>query len=70
MTRKQFTAASQNPKLKDNQNPVYILAGISDELLVQVLSGKLDLNELAKREMENRGKNEKGLFVGFGKEIK
>jgi len=35
------------------------------DILVQVVKGKIDLNELAKKELRNRGLNDEGKWVGF-----
>lgn len=39
------------------------------DILVGVANGNIDLNKLALKELENRGLNKEGKWVGFGKNI-
>ncbi|MGM0582777.1 MAG: hypothetical protein ACQETL_19030 [Bacteroidota bacterium] len=73
MTREEYNSNIYKAEFgvsPDNLNPALILSGVSTELLTQVIKGEIDLNEIAKREMENRGFDENGKWVGFGIEIK
>jgi hypothetical protein len=73
MTREEYNSNIYKAKsgvFPDNLDPTLILQGASSELLTKVIKGEIDLNEVAKREMENRGFNENGKWVGFGIEIK
>ena len=72
MTRTQFkqhSTKADSGEIKDEMNPIFILTGINTDLLTKVLTGEIDLKELAKRELENRGLNAAGQWVGFNKEI-
>lgn len=69
MTREEYRHFATSPVLS-HQNPAFILNHVTDELLVMVIAGEIDLKELAKREMENRGLNENGQWVGYDKQIK
>jgi len=51
----------------DELNPNFIFQSSFTELLVQIASGKIDANELAKQELKNRGLDLEGKWVGFKK---
>jgi len=42
-----------------------LFCGISNDLLVALLSNKVSIEDLAKKELQNRGFNEKGEWVGL-----
>lgn len=67
---KQWMNKSLKSEIPDEQNPVFALSSLPTGMLASVVCGALDLNELAKRELENRGMDENGVWVGFGKTIK
>ena len=70
MTTKEYQDYNQkaiNGTLADDLNPIFILSMTNSQLLVDVLAGKYDLKELAKRELENRGLDNNGKWVGFKK---
>ena len=69
-TFKNYQEKAVSGEVTDNLNPSLMLQGIDSRLLAKVLAGEIDLNELAKREMEGRGLNAKGEWVGFNKTIK
>lgn len=72
MTRTEFKRYNSKAEfgiIKDEMNPIFILTGTNTALLTKVLTGEIDLKELAKRELENRGLNAAGQWVGFKKEI-
>jgi hypothetical protein len=54
---------------KDELNPAFILSLTATELLSKIAKGEINLQELAKRELENRGQNIDGVWVGFKHEI-
>lgn len=64
-----YSKMSQEGEISDNINPIFILQGCNTELLVKVLNGEINLVELAKRELENRGLDKNGNWVGFKKSI-
>lgn len=73
MTRKEYKNWNNKAEfgtVADELNPAFILSSVSSELLTQIIKGEIDLQELAKREMENRGLDENGKWVGFNNEIK
>jgi hypothetical protein len=51
--------------LPDNLNPALMLNDTSTQLLIDIIKGKYDMVELAKRELENRGVDLDGNWVGF-----
>lgn len=50
----------------DELNADYILQAVATEMLLKVARGEIDLNELARREIANRGLSAKtGEWIGF-----
>lgn len=73
MTRKEMTTWNEKANfgtIADELNPAFIFSGISSSLLADIIAGKIDAVEIAKRTLENRGQNEAGKWVGFNQEIK
>ena len=54
----------------DYYNPKYLFADIVTELLSAIALGKIDAKELAIKELEDRGYNAHGEWVGFGNNIR
>jgi hypothetical protein len=54
-------------EMPDEMNPRFMFQGTHDELLSQIVLGKIDPIELAKRELANRGHDQHGEWVGFKK---
>ena len=72
MTRKDlknWNEKAQNGTISDDLNPIFILSLTATELLSKIAKGEINLQELAKRELENRGKNINGQWAGFNHEI-
>lgn len=72
MTReeyKQWNNKAQFGTMPDDLNPAFILSGVHSRLLSQVAKDEIDMKELAKRELENRGLNIECDWVGFKHEI-
>lgn len=72
MDRKTFDSyilKSLDGLMPDCVNPAFTLNRLPADFLVAVVAGELDLNELAKRELESRGLDAKGAWVGFEKTI-
>jgi|GEM_PF-5417899 hypothetical protein len=57
------TKKEQN--LPDEQNPIYTFSCIHTDILAKAMKGEIDLFTLAKKELQNRGLNNDGLWVGF-----
>ena len=51
--------------IKDELNPDLMLQGIATELLVKAARREIDLTQLARQELANRGLNQQGQWVGF-----
>ncbi len=51
----------------DETNPKYAFQTMHTELLAQFASGRLNPVEYARKEMANRGLDERGKWVGFEK---
>jgi len=60
---------SKEEELKDDLNPIFIFSSTHTDLLVKAVKGEIILLELAKKELQNRGLSENGLWVGFKNEI-
>ena len=59
------TMATATSEIRDEVNPKFVLQGTATELLVQAASGRIDLNELARQELANRGLGRDGEWIGF-----
>ena len=55
--------------VKECFNPAFILSLTATALLTQIAKGEINLQELAKRELEDRGYGINGQLVGFNKVI-
>lgn len=64
--RRHYLTEEEN-EIQDSQNPRYLFCGISTSILSAIAKGEIDANELAKKELSNRGLNEEGLWIGFQK---
>lgn len=49
----------------DNLNPAYIFQAAEKELLIKLANGTLNAQELATKELANRGLDTTGKWVGF-----
>ena len=49
----------------DDLNPKYLFQGIATDLLVAIVNKQIDPVELANKELENRGLDSTGKWVGF-----
>jgi hypothetical protein len=52
-------------RCKDAENPQFIFSMTDTQLLIDVIKGTIDINQLAKIELANRGLNMDGAWVGF-----
>ena len=64
-TRKRLEAQIADPNISDSQNPVFIFSMTSTDLLLAAAAGLIDLNQLAREQLANRGLNAEGKWVGF-----
>lgn len=51
--------------LSDENNPIFMLQNIPNELLINIINNNIDIKELAIQELKNRGYNEIGKYIGF-----
>jgi len=51
----------------DDLNPIYLFRLTATDLLVAIIKKQIDPVELARKELQNRGLDENGKWVGFGK---
>lgn len=55
--------------LSDDLNPAYIFTLTATALLSKIAKGEINAQDLAKRELENRGVDIDGRWVGFDNKI-
>lgn len=55
--------------IPDDLNPDFIFSGIATILLSSIAKGEIDCKTLAKQELENRGIDINGKWVGFNSKI-
>jgi len=61
----QLKSAASLGLIPDEENCLFIFSQTDTSLLVDILSGATDARELARLELRNRGRNDKGEFIGF-----
>lgn len=49
----------------DDLNPKYLFQGIATDLLVAIVHDQINPVEIANKELQNRGLDENGKWVGF-----
>ena len=72
MTReefKKFNQAAEKGMIADDFNPAFIFSYTSTDLLRAIILGEINPVEIAKREMESRGRDVDGHWVGFDHKI-
>jgi hypothetical protein len=52
-------------QMSDDKNPDFIFQLTHTELLVKAVNGEIDLKALAEAELQNRGLDHSGRWVGF-----
>jgi len=61
-----YRAAASLGIIEDEMNPIFIFNGLRPELLIDIISGKIDAQEMARMEMRARGLDEKtGRWIGW-----
>lgn len=55
-------------ELSDDENPIYLYSTINTSLLVKIVNGEIDPTQLARTELNNRGLDNDGQWVGFNRE--
>ncbi len=62
---KEWNQAAIKGTVSDEENPIFIFGLTSNRMLAEILSGAIDIVEVAKQTLKCRGFNEKGKWVGF-----
>ena len=61
-----YRAAAALGLIPDEENPIFLFNGTRAELLLDIISGKIDAVEMARMEMSARGLDEKtGRWIGW-----
>ena len=61
-----YRAAASLGLIPDEENPIFLFNGTCAELLIDIISGKIDAHEFARMEMRARGLDEKtGRWIGW-----
>lgn len=58
---------NERETLSDETNPIYLFSTTPTTLLVQIVNTKIDAKQLAEKELQARGLDNKGDWVGFKK---
>jgi hypothetical protein len=61
----QYRTAAALGLLPDEENPIFLFNQTNKDLLLDIITGKIDTRELARMELRNRGMNYEGRFVGW-----
>lgn len=62
---KQEMSEQDMVRISDAMNPAYLFSRTHVDLLVQIANGTIRTKYLARGELEKRGLNREGLWVGF-----
>ena len=54
-------------ELPDELHPIYLFSTTATSLLVQIVKNEIDAQKLAEQELQRRGLNHEGSWVGFSK---
>lgn len=52
-------------RTRDDDNPDFLLNGISTSLLLQLAKKEIDIEKIIKQEISNRGLNQDGKWIGL-----
>lgn len=58
----------KNERLPDDKNPIYLFSTTDTELLLAIVKDSIDPKKLAMKELQNRGLNMDGRWVGFNRD--
>ena len=61
----QLKAAASLGLIPDEENCLFLFSNTHTDILVDILSGTIDAKQLARFELQCRGRNERGQFIGF-----
>lgn len=60
-------AAAMSGTMRDELNPAFILSGVCLELVCKIAKGEINIQDLALLELEGRGYDKNGFWIGFKK---
>ena len=61
-----YKAAASLGLMPDEENPIFLFNGANKDILLDIISGKIDARQLARMEMRNRGLDRKtGQYIGW-----
>ncbi len=63
----QSKGMEQTTILTDHQNPQFLFSTVDTTLLLKIVSGEINANEAAAKELANRGLDHSGIWIGFKK---
>lgn len=49
----------------DEMNPIFLLSGVRNDMLVEIAKGNIDVQDLAKYALAGRGYSNEGTWIGF-----
>lgn len=70
MTQEQiskYEAAHKDKSVPDEENPLFLFSKTSTNLLVRILNKEFNIYALVRMNLQERGVNDKGQWVGFKK---
>ncbi len=67
--REKYNKAAMDGSTPDGENPLFLFQGTATKLLVMGLNKEFSFATLARQELENRGLNLKGEWIGFNNDI-
>lgn len=65
-----FKQAAKDGSLPDEENPVLLFSTTSTNLLAKLMAKEFNITSLIRMEMQKRGVNDKGQWVGFKSPVK
>lgn len=64
-----YEAAHKDQSVPDEENPLFLFSTTSTNLLVKILNKEFNIYALVRMNLQERGVNEKGQWVGFKKPV-
>jgi len=63
--KKIMVTIPENEEIRDSENPDYAFQGFDTKLLVSFADPKVDVHYYIRKELANRGLDNKGFWIGF-----
>ncbi len=60
-----YRQASNEGTIPDSQNPLFLFQGTHSDILTAILKRDFDVEQLVRHELQQRGLNDQGKWVGF-----